>query len=141
MAKDGVSLKPRVSGLKPRVSIGKAWVVTGESRVHHGFGLLEKIDPVFSSYFENSSIKTRGYTEKNRYMFFLGNPGFIMETRGLEHGSSETRGLQANPTKSKGFVVQGIYIYIYMDCLVNIQRFNPSSTPKDSPKCWRSRGV
>ena len=99
LAKDG-KLKPRVSGLKPRVSIGKAWVVTGESRVHHGLGLLEKIDPAFSSYFENSSIKTLGYTEKNRFsMLFLGNPGFIMETRGLEHGSSETRGLQANPTK------------------------------------------
>ena len=75
-------------------------VVTGKSRVHHGLGLLEKIDPAFSSYFENSSIKTLGYTEKNRFsMLFLGNPGFIMETRGLEHGSSETRGLQANPTK------------------------------------------
>ena len=85
-------------------------MVTGTSHVHHGFGLLEKLDPAFSNDFENSSIKTLGYTEKKSFsMRFLGNPRFVMETLSLEHGSSETRGLQANPTNSKGFVVQGTH--------------------------------
>ena len=49
-------------------------------------------------YFENRSIKAFEDSEGKKNTF-LEKLGVVMENLGLEHGSSETRGLQANPTK------------------------------------------
>ena len=48
LEKHGVFPKFRVSGSKPRVSVAKSWVVTGKSRVNHGFGVCITSDLVFS---------------------------------------------------------------------------------------------
>lgn len=61
----GFYIKHGVSCSKPRVSRVKSWVVTGKSRVKHGFRSFKISNPVFS---EKNLCLTK--------IFHVGNPGF-----------------------------------------------------------------